>query len=223
MLQYTVRSGQNIFDVALTLHGCVEGIFDLLTSNEWLSMETRLLPGMTLNYHEELVINEPLALWLRQNSVLPRNGEHVHEPVDAEQTVRDHYRSNHRELHDEVAAWSPDEQDMFWAGKGAPRMTVAQSGQISSMTLKLKPGCHLLIDWGDYSPLQIVEGENEQEVEHCYKGAGEHVITMYGDFSFDLLDISEINGAHFPLTTIVADRFATKIDIEDLNRLIITQ
>ena len=37
MLQYKVRSGQNIYDVALTLYGSVEGIFDLLVSNEWLN------------------------------------------------------------------------------------------------------------------------------------------------------------------------------------------
>ena len=42
MAQYKVRNGQNIYDVALTLYGSIEGIFDLLISNEWLNMETQL-------------------------------------------------------------------------------------------------------------------------------------------------------------------------------------
>ena len=42
MNKYTVRSGQNIFDVSLTIYGTVEGIFDLLISNDWLNMETKL-------------------------------------------------------------------------------------------------------------------------------------------------------------------------------------
>ena len=33
MRTYTVRTGQNIFDVALTLYGSIEGVFDLLVSN----------------------------------------------------------------------------------------------------------------------------------------------------------------------------------------------
>lgn len=45
MAQYKVRSGQNIYDVALTLYGSVEGIFDLLASNSWLNMETSFLMG----------------------------------------------------------------------------------------------------------------------------------------------------------------------------------
>ena len=51
MKQYTVRSGQNIYDVSLTLYGTVEGIFDLLISNKGLTMDTKLSYGMVLNYH----------------------------------------------------------------------------------------------------------------------------------------------------------------------------
>lgn len=70
MLQYKVRSGQNIYDVALTLYGSVEGIFDLLVSNEWLNMDTKLSYGMTLNYHEEFAINKDIVIWIKDNNIL---------------------------------------------------------------------------------------------------------------------------------------------------------
>ena len=70
MNKYTVRSGQNIFDVSLTIYGTVEGIFDLLISNDWLNMETKLSYGMELNYHEEFVIDETITSWLKNNDIL---------------------------------------------------------------------------------------------------------------------------------------------------------
>lgn len=70
MAQYKVRSGQNIYDVALTLYGSVEGIFDLLASNSWLNMETQLSYGMILNYHEEFAVNKNIVIWLKDNNVL---------------------------------------------------------------------------------------------------------------------------------------------------------
>ena len=34
MNTYIVKSGQNLFDVAITLYGSIEGVFDLLISNK---------------------------------------------------------------------------------------------------------------------------------------------------------------------------------------------
>lgn len=81
----------------------------------------------------------------------------------------------------------------------------------------------MIVEWGDYSTPQIVEGEEELEVEHCYKGNGEHIITLYGDFEFEKLDLRELNGVYYPLGTIYADTFLSDLKIEDLNKLIITQ
>lgn len=223
MPQYKVRSGQNIYDVALTLYGSVEGIFDLLASNDWLTMETTLSYGMELNYHEEFVVNKNISLWLKENGILVRNGEHVFDFLDIENLIKQHIVENHPEKNDAVAAMSPDEQDMFWAVFCTPRMVIHQQGQLSAIRLQLKPNRHLIIDWGDYSAPQIIEDPTEQEVEHCYKGLGVHIITLYGDFAFDILDLKGVNGVHYPLGIIDADSFESDLEIEDLNKLIITQ
>lgn len=223
MSQYIVRSGQNIYDVALTLHGSVEGIFDLLVSNPWLSMETILSSGMELTYHDEFVVNKNVAMWLKSNNILVRNGEHTYNYLDIEECVKEHFKWHHSDRNDSIEDMSADEQNMFWNTLCMPRMVIQQQGQLSGITMKLKPNCHLLIDWGDYSAPQIIEDDIEQEVEHCYKGLGAHIITFYGDFEFYLLDLREVCGIHFPLDTITADSFKTELEIEDLNKLIVTQ
>lgn len=221
MAQYKVRSGQNIYDVALSIYGSVEGIFDLLLSNKWLNMETKLSYGMVLDYHEEFIVNKNIAIWLKDNDILVKNGEHVHKHIDIEQFVDEHFKVSHPELQDALSQMSPDEQNMFWETLYTPRMIIRQQGQLSSFRFKLIPGKHIFVDWGDYSSIQIAEGEDEQELEHCYKGAGSHIITLYGDFEFTMLDMTNINGLYYPLGTIYANEFISSLNIEDLKKLII--
>lgn len=221
MAQYRVRSGQNIYDVALSIYGSVEGIFDLLISNKWLNMETKLSYGMVLDYHEEFIINKNIAIWLKDNNVLVKNGEHIYNHVDIEQFIYEHFQSDHPELQESLLSMSPDEQNMFWETLYTPRMVIQQQGQLSSFRFKMNPGKHIIVDWGDYSNLQIAESEEEQELEHCYKGTGKHIITLYGDFEFEMLDMENINGLYYPLGTIYANEFISSLNIEDLKKLII--
>lgn len=223
MPQYTVRSGQNIYDVALTLHGSVEGIFDLLASNSGLTMETTLKSGMVLNYHDEFVVNKNISMWLKERGVIIRNGEHIHNYFDIDSIVKEHIQSSHKDKYEAVNSMSPDEQNMYWEGLCRPRMIIHQQGQLSTIVLKLKPGKHLIINWGDYSAPQIIDDTKEHEVEHCYMGLGMHIITFYGDFDFELLNFNEVNGVYYPLGVVVADHFETQFDIDEINKLIVTQ
>ena len=223
MAQYKVRSGQNIYDIALTLYGSVEGVFDLLASNEWLNMETQLSYGMILNYHEEFVVNKSIVIWLKDNNVLVKNGEHIYHYLDMEELVKNHIATYHSALYKSLSDMSSDEQNMYWESLYTPRMVIHQQGQTSNMIVRLKADTHLIVDWGDYSAPQIVEGVEEHEVEHCYKGSGKHIITLYGDFECTKLDFRELKGVYYPLGTIYADEFLSVLNIEDLNKLIITQ
>lgn len=223
MPKYKVRSGQNIFDVALTLHGSIQGIFDLLISNDWLNMDTELTVGMELNYHDDYIANPSIALWLNENDIIVKNGEHIYQPFDIHKVITEHIQNNHSEQYDSVCLMSPDEQSLFWDSLCMPRMIIKQQGQLTTLRLQLKPGKHLVIDWGDYTDIQIIENIEEIEIEHCYKGLGQHIITLYGDFNFYLLDLKEINGIYYPLSTIYADDFESDVNIEDLNKLIITK
>lgn len=96
MRTYTVRTGQNIFDVALTLYGSIEGVFDLLISNPEgfnggaLSMTTQLKSGMILNYHEEYIINPDIAKWVEDEELRIKNGSHVYQYTDVQESIIAH-------------------------------------------------------------------------------------------------------------------------------------
>ncbi|NDV63937.1 hypothetical protein [Bacteroides sp. 224] len=79
MAQHIVKPNQNIFDVALELYGSVEGLFDLLISNESLTMNTDLKTGTRLEYHDYFVINDGIVKSIKENNYIPANGErHVY-------------------------------------------------------------------------------------------------------------------------------------------------
>lgn len=79
MATYTVRQGQNIFDIAVHCHGSIEGVFDLLISNPKLSMDSVLKPGQVLVYHDSFAVNSGIRDMLQNQGVVPANGErHVY-------------------------------------------------------------------------------------------------------------------------------------------------
>lgn len=88
MATYKVTTNQNIFDVALLLYGSIEGLFDLLISNEWLDMETDLLPGMELEYHDYFVVNDGMKSSMSEKNLIPANRErHVYLKHPTEELV----------------------------------------------------------------------------------------------------------------------------------------
>lgn len=79
MAEYKVKPGQNIFDVAIHLYGSIEGLFDLMISNTWLTMNTELIPDMKLEYHDYYVINEGIVNEINNKHSPPSNGSrHVY-------------------------------------------------------------------------------------------------------------------------------------------------
>jgi hypothetical protein len=74
MKQYIVKSGQNIFDVSLTLFGSLEGISDLMVNNESLTLGTKLETGQVLNYDEDFVIDKDLVDWFNEKRITIKNG-----------------------------------------------------------------------------------------------------------------------------------------------------
>lgn len=219
MAQYTVKSGQNIYDVAMTLYGDIGGLFDLLSSNEWLNIDTLLKPGDALLYHEEFVVNNSVVSWLNSNGIVFKNGEHEHGYQDIMESISEHIRAFHPELYKNIS--ESEQKRTLWEQAASPAIVIKQMGQLCSFRTAIKGNGHLIVEWGDYSDIEFVEGENLQEVEHCYKSAGEHCITIYGDFECKALDFTGINGVYFPLREIVADNFLTHLNNDQNNKLII--
>jgi len=79
MGKYIVKSGQNLYDIALHIYGSIEGIVDLMMSNTGLSMCGTLKPGDELIYTDDYYINADIVAHMRMNNIIPANGErHVY-------------------------------------------------------------------------------------------------------------------------------------------------
>lgn len=223
MEKYVVRSGQNIYDVALTLHGTVEGVFDLLISNPTLSFDTELKSGDELRYNETFVVNQDITTWLSGNGIQVRNGSHSYAFTDLESSVKQHFYSYHAAEYDKTELMTPDERREYWDGLTKARMIVRHSGKLSTVVTEIHAGKHLFVDWGDYSGIEICEGGDEMKIEHCYKDSGEHIQRFYGDFSCRLLDLSGLNGVYYMLCGMNVDEFVPGARIEELNKLVIKE
>ena len=82
MNKYIVKSGQNIYDVALAIYGSIEGVFDLLASNPKISFNTTFYRGIELNYHEDFVINQDIVSWFDTNNMTIKNGKYEINNID---------------------------------------------------------------------------------------------------------------------------------------------
>ena len=81
----------------------------------------------------------------------------------------------------------------------------------------------MIIDWGDDAPPEMCVVTNKKMVaEHCYEDAGEHIINIYGDIGFSLLDLRGIGGTYYPLTEIIVtgDFYSDLQTNSIINRLI---
>lgn len=79
MQVYKVKSNQNIFDVAITVYGSIEGVFDLFVNNPDLSFDSVLEGGQELYWDENFVVYDNIVNVLNSNRIVPINGErHVY-------------------------------------------------------------------------------------------------------------------------------------------------
>lgn len=101
--KYEVRPGQNIWDISILLFGSIEGVLDLLISNEKLSLTDDLKPGTELNYHEEFFIYGDIVDSLWDSGIYPANSaRHVY-PKTTDQPLKFMYSVP---LEDIMTQWS---------------------------------------------------------------------------------------------------------------------
>lgn len=75
MQAYIVHKNQNIFDIAMSVHGSIEGIFDLLVNNENLSFDAIIKEGETIYYDEEFIVHQSIIDTLQKENWVPANSE----------------------------------------------------------------------------------------------------------------------------------------------------
>ena len=201
---YVTKTGQNLYDICMTLYGSVEGMLDLLVCNtslditeygpselqgKPLTLSTTLSRGIKLKYHTELNINDTVLNRVGENTLSFKNGEHSLDitEIDPSQII----------------------------------MVVDQRGIISTIKASVLVGS-VYIDWGDFSNVDIISTSDTVELEHVYHSSGPHNIKIYSDtVIFKTLDISKINGVAYPTAEIRAAEYIPNTDNDDLNHLII--
>ena len=188
MKQYVVQTGENLYDISLKLYGSIEGIVDLLASNDPISMDVELEKGTVLNYHDEISINSDIVKWLDENAVSVKNGN------------------------PKLLDYCDDDE---------LRIVIKQSGQMSTIRFALYDGTYMLVDWGDGSSDRI-DTTDETELEHNFEDFGNHIIRIYGNANFRLLDFTDLNGTYYLLNVVHVGDLRTKSGLEDLDVLFTT-
>ena len=202
MQTYTVRSGQNIYDVCVQLYGSVEGLLDLLISNpslkvedygpeeligQPLTMNTVLSRGVILNYHETSKINSSIVQYFDDNDIHVANGDHSI-------TLQDSYAST-------------------------TKFVITHSSKTATIGVKLRSGS-MYIDWGDFSDPEKIEDTEEHTFDHAFKSSDQHIIKIYGDFIAETIDFSALNGTAYPTDTVQTHEFITNNENPNLIKLI---
>lgn len=126
MREYKVLKNQNIFDIALSVHGSVEGIFDLLVSNSHLSFDTQLKENDVLVWDEEFVIHSSVVDSLKEENLIPANGER-----------RVYYKETNEVLRCYIIV-SPDDTDiqLSIAGDGDILIDWGDNSDLETITLQ---------------------------------------------------------------------------------------
>ena len=72
MQVYKVKRNQNIFDVAVSTHGSIEGIFDLLINNPDLSFHSQLKEDEEIYWDEEFIIYDSIVNTLQSDMYITK-------------------------------------------------------------------------------------------------------------------------------------------------------
>ena len=73
MAEYIVKTGQNLFDIALSLYGSIEGIIDLFACNKTLSIDSEIKDGDILLYTPDYIEDSTVVQYYKNNMIVPAN------------------------------------------------------------------------------------------------------------------------------------------------------
>lgn len=165
METYKVRAFQNLFDVALHLHGSIEGLFDLLLSNPDLNMTSDLQPDQMLNYHKEFVLNADIVQQLQEKSLVPINGQREVEPILMDDAPCIYARTHSNACNAKISLSGRGSACVDWGDGSCPE----------HMVLRDTPSAFRHIYAG---------GVPQEESSYAIK--------VYGTLDLDALDLSEL-------------------------------
>lgn len=177
MATYKVKLGQNIWDVAMQLYGSVEGILDLLISNDWLDMTTDLEVGMDLEYHDYYIVNDEVKKGIEENKYLVANSER-----------KVYHREPSGTLAFIIAVADEDERYVSFGVSGSGTMVIDwdDNSPLQEVTLGVARK-----DIGHYFDNKTTKRR----------------VKVYGSWSLTMFDASEVPGVVCPVKGITVDEF----------------
>lgn len=190
MSTYVSKSGQNIYDIAVTLYGTVDGIVYLLINNPSLSLDAPIPAGTEIEYDSDYVINKDLVDWFSDNEVVVKNGNHTVEDIDIKTAIQEWAESNNinLSLEEDTAV------DTYYDFLSIPKMMFEHTGRVFYFGMRMADNSFAVIDWGDNSTFTYFnETDADKLIDHYYKDDGLHRVIVYGGNSYRSLDLSQIN------------------------------
>lgn len=180
MQKYNVTKRQNLYDVAIAIHGSVEGIFDLLVNNPDLSFDTVLEAGDELNWDEDFVINSDIVNTLENElHITPANDERNVYYKECNETLRCIVR----------VGLDAAYLSLFFSGDG--NMIVDWGDNSELEIIDLKP------------TIQKYEHYFDNQTNN-------RVVKIYGDFNIKTWDLSMMNGVLYLMQPLIVDEVMCK-------------
>ena len=168
MQVYKVKRNQNIFDVAVSTHGSIEGIFDLLINNPDLSFHSQLKEDEEIYWDEEFIIYDSIVNTLQSEHIVPANGG----------TTCISQKSTTASLRC-VVYISPKEASIALQMAGDGNLIVDWGDNSDLETITLSPTLQKYVHFFD-------------------NYTDERSIKLYGDFNLKTWELSSINGLMMP-------------------------
>lgn len=133
MGKYIITQGQNIYDVALHIHGSVEGVLDLLATNENLSLDSDLRSGDELDYTDGYLINKEVSVYYKMHGITPASAEmHVYPKSFILPKCMEIYTSN-TEISVGFSCSGSGTIEVDW-GDNCPAETIVLTGTVQNIT-----------------------------------------------------------------------------------------
>lgn len=180
MQTHKVTRKQNLFDVAIAVHGSVEGIFDLLVNNPDLSFDTVLKDGDEIIWDEDFVVNSDIVDTLENDlHITPANGErHVY------------YKSTDKELRCVIQVDNEVTSILLnISGDGDMIVDWGDNTDLETITLQ--------------TTLQKYE-------HHFDNVVSKRVVRLYGDFNVKEWNLSPISGLFYLTQPMTVDEVVCK-------------
>lgn len=166
MGKYKITHGQNIYDVALHIHGSIEGIVDLLLCNPMLCVDDGLKAGDELEFTDDFVINRDVVAYNTAHDLVPAAGERRVYPKDFTFPLLAEFHTKSTETSVSFSFSGKGTMEADWGDNCAPE-TITVSREEKNKTHYFDNGI-----------------------------SGFRRIRIYGDFELNHLDISGLKAKH---------------------------